>query len=250
MHACVWFDKAPSTPIRIDFATGSHFDRCMYESGDSVSLKISRSGLSCTAIGHVTQEYDDGCNRAGGIWTLAYRGGGYAGDTASYWHTSPASDRTARCTLQKSTPWTDVCRSEEVCGNRDVRWSVYDEPDLWVVFKPEMDGKEELFKADIAGKDSNGDEKSLLVEAQRSPTPACEYPPQHRILPLKHPFITLTREPPRRKVSRLCLPPQNPLPRRRLPLLQPQQQLHAQDRDGSPDHHAQRGPYLRAPRRR
>ncbi|KAF2490505.1 hypothetical protein BU16DRAFT_622105 [Lophium mytilinum] len=148
----------------------------MADSGSSASLKVSHRGLSCTEIGYVRQKSDDGCNVRGGIWTLSYRGGGYAGETGSYWDTFPA--RTARCTLLKTTPWTEICSSEAVCGHRDVKWRLHDTPDLWVVFKPERDGKDgyddasELVNVEAAAINRNDDEKSLLVEAQRSPTPA------------------------------------------------------------------------------
>ncbi|KAF8693077.1 hypothetical protein AX14_002340 [Amanita brunnescens Koide BX004] len=128
VHGCVYLQQAPLEPFDVTFDPTNSENHCMNKIGESKTVKVTSSGLTCASIGTVESKvssWGDWCMSAPSIWNLSYNadaeGGHKSGTIKCYW--TRGVFRQHSIILNSSPKGSEVCGAKALCSKTEFWWS-------------------------------------------------------------------------------------------------------------------------------
>jgi len=141
MIACIYENKAPPSPLTVEFQLNLPEDRCMNNRGHDAKIVIDRQGLICTSVGYVEAKMSssggDLCATDESHWGIYWQKADktWKGQFNSIWRRGPDYDWFMLLFDESGNGNVFVCDKEEVCNKKSVSWSGTGK--FYIVFTPD-----------------------------------------------------------------------------------------------------------------
>ncbi|KAI1165328.1 hypothetical protein F5B18DRAFT_611574 [Nemania serpens] len=142
VYACINLISDPTSSYTVTFNPASGANRCMTPVGNTVTVDVTRGGLTCASLGYVEAKSSssggDTCATDESIWNIAYNENGKpnpsSGSIRTRWRRSGLTSN--EISFKESVPGAAVCGSQAVCAATVFNWRVGSQGPVYFIFTP------------------------------------------------------------------------------------------------------------------